>query len=133
MFTNKVYSRRVQLKKVPQSCWEETSVDLFGPLQSRNHIVVIQDRSSCYPVAKLFKSSKEKSIIFALKYVYDTFGNPIRQKSDNRAPFNSKEMENVIKYRYIEQIKTSSGYNSPNNLETVMNPLGKAIKIDCSV
>lgn len=95
--------------------------------------MVIQDRSSCYPVAKRFKSTKAKSIILALKYVCVTFGNPIRQKSDNRAPINSKKIENVIKYRYIEQIKTSSGYNSPNNFKTVINPLGKAIKIDCSV
>ena len=64
-------------KKVHESCWEETSVDLFGPLPSKNHIVVIQDlASSCYPIAKLVKSTSAKSVIPVLK---DTFGDSISQ------------------------------------------------------
>ena len=43
--------------------------------------------------------------------------------------FNSKEMENFTKNRNIEQIKTPPGHPSPNNLETVMKPLGKTMKI----
>ena len=36
------------------------SVDLFGPLPSKNHIVVIQDFASRYPIAKLVKSTNAK-------------------------------------------------------------------------
>ena len=36
------------------------SVDLFGPLPSKNYIVVIQDFASRYPIAKLVKSTNAK-------------------------------------------------------------------------
>ena len=47
--------------KLPDGCWKETSVDLFGPLLSKNHTVVIQDLASYYPTAKLVKSTNAKS------------------------------------------------------------------------
>ena len=56
MFTKKVYRHPIKPNKVPERCWAETSVDLFGPLSSKNHIVVIQDLASRYPIAKLVKS-----------------------------------------------------------------------------
>ena len=129
MFTNKVYRHPLEPNKVPGKCWEETSVDLFGPLPSQNHIIVIQDLASRYPVAKLVKSTSAKFVIPVLEEIYDTFGNPTRQKSDNGPPFNSKEMKAFTDNRNIEQIKTPPGHPSPNNSETVMKPLGKAMKI----
>ena len=38
-------------------------------------------------------------------------------------------MENFTKNRNIEQIKTPPEHISPNNVETVMKPLGIAMKI----
>ena len=64
-----------------------------------------------------------------LEDVYDTFGNPIRQKSDNGPPFNSKEMEKFTKNRNIEQVKTPAGYLSLNNGETVMKHWVKQWKL----
>ena len=125
MFTNKVYRHPIRPNKGPERCWEETSVDLFGPLPSKNHIVVIQDLASRYPRAKLIESTNVKSDINVL----DTFGNPIGEKSDNGPSLNFKEMENLTKNRNIEQFKTPPGHPSPNNVETVVKPLGKAMKI----
>ena len=70
-----------------------------------------------------------QSVIPVLEDVYDTFRNLIQQKSDSRPPFNSKEMENFTKNRNIEQVKTPPGHSFPNNLETVMKPLCKTMKI----
>ena len=67
MFTNKVYRHPIEPNKVPGKCWEETSVDLFGPLPSQNNIIVIQDLASRYPVAKLVKSTSAKSVIPVLE------------------------------------------------------------------
>ena len=99
MFTNKVYRHPIKPNKVEERYLEETSIDLFRPLPSKNPILVIQDLASCYPVAKLVKSTNAKSVIPVLEDVYDTFGNPIQQKSDNRSLFNSKEMEKSTKNR----------------------------------
>ena len=57
------------------------------------------------------------------------FGNPERQKSDNGPPFKSKEMDNFTDSRDITQIKIPPGHPSRNNVETVMKPMGKAMKI----
>ena len=80
MFTNKVYRHLIKANKVPEICGEETSVDLFGPLPSKNHILVIQDLASRYPIAKLVKSTNARSVIPVLEDVYDTVGTPILQK-----------------------------------------------------
>ena len=128
MFTNKVFRHPVEPNKVPGKSWEETSVDLFGPLPSQNHIVVMQDIASCYPVAKFVKSTSAKSVILVLKEAYNTFGNPVQQKSDNGPLFNSREMKTFTDNRNIEQVKMPPGHLSPNNAETVMKPLGKAMK-----
>ena len=68
------------------------SVDLLGPLPTSHHVLVVQDLASHYPVAKIVKSTNAKSVIPVLRDTYDLFGNPLRQKSDNGPPFDSKEM-----------------------------------------
>ena len=132
MFSNKVFRHPIEPNKVPGKCWEETSVDLFGPLPSQNHIVVIQDLESRYPVAKFVKSTSANSVIRVLEEAYDTFGNPDRQRSDNEPRFNSREMKTFTDNKNTEQVKTPPGHPSPDNAETTMKPLGKVIKIGYS-
>ena len=48
MFTNKVYRHPIKPNKVPEKCWKGTFVDIFGPLPSKNYILVIQDLASRY-------------------------------------------------------------------------------------
>ena len=128
-YTNKHIREPIQPNKVPEKCWEEVSVDLFGPLPSSNHIVVIQDLASRFPVAKVVKSTSSKSVLPVLAETYNNFGNPKVQKSDNGPPFNSQEMTNFANKRDIELVKIAPGHPAANNVETVMKPLGKAMKI----
>ena len=87
----------IKPNKALERCWKETAVDLLGSLPSKNHIVVIQDLASRYPIAKLVESNNAKSIISVLEDVYDSFGNLIRKERDNGSPFNSQEMDNFTK------------------------------------
>ena len=89
MFLNKIYEHPTKPNKVSERCWEETSVDLYGPLPSQNHTVVIQALSSLYPIVKFSKSTSAKLVIPVLEDVYDAFKNQFRQKSDNRSSFDS--------------------------------------------
>ena len=93
---------------------------------------MIQDLASRFPVAKLVSSTAAKKVIPVLKEAYDTFGNPNIQRSDNGPPFNSLEMKRFTDSRSIEQTKIPPGHPAPNNVETVMKPLGKAMKIGFS-
>ena len=128
-FTNKNIKEPIQPNKVPKRCWEEVSVDLFGPMPSSHHIVVVQDLASRFPVAKIVKSTAAKSVIPVLEDTYNTFGNPVVQKSDNGPPFSSKEMDAFTQQRDISQVKIAPGHPAANNVETIMKPLGKAMKI----
>ena len=67
MFTNKLYRHPIKPNKIPERCWKETSVDLFGPLPSKNHIVVIQDLTPRYSIAKLVQSTNAKSTVSVLE------------------------------------------------------------------
>ena len=128
-FTTKYVREPIQPNKVPQKCWEEVSVDLFGPLPSSNHVVVVQDLASRFPVAKIVRSTSAKSVLPVLAETYNNFGNPTTQKSDNGPPFNSCEMNDFTAKRNIEQVKIAPSHPAANNVETVMKPLGKAMKI----
>ena len=51
---------------VPTKCWESVAVDLFGPLPSRNHVVVVQDLGSRYAVARLVSSTSANKVLPAM-------------------------------------------------------------------
>ena len=58
MFANKKTKEPIKHHEVPQKCWETVAVDLFGPMPSSKHVVVVQDICSRNPVAKLVSSTK---------------------------------------------------------------------------
>ena len=53
----------------------------------------------------------------------------MRQKTDNGPPFNSHKIAKFATNRNIDQVKTPPRHPAANNVETVMKPLGKAMKI----
>ena len=129
LFTDTKRTAPIQSHKAPQKCWEQVSVDLFGPMPSSKHIVVVQDMASRFPAAKLVSSTKADQVIPAISEIYDNYGNPENQLSDNGPPFNSKEMETFASNRQINLQKSPPGHPESNPVETFMKPLGKAMKI----
>ena len=115
--------------KVPQHCWEKVAVDLFGPMPSRNHVVVVQDLASRFPTAKLVTSTSAEKVLPALSEIYNSYGNPETQLSDNGPPFNSAAMQKFAAERDIRLEKIPPLHPSANPVETFMRPLGKAMKI----
>ena len=115
--------------KVPLHNWEKVSVDLYGPMPSSKHIVVVQDLASRYPAAMLVSSTGAENVIPALTKMYDTYGNPDQQLSDNGPPFNSNAMAGFANGRGIEIQTAPPNHPSSNPVENFMRPLGKAMKI----
>ena len=128
-FTDKKTSEPLAAHKVPEKNWSKVAVDLFGPMPSDNHIVVVQDLASRFPAAKLVRSTKAASVIPAMTEIYDNFGNPEVQLSDNGPPFNSSAMENFCKSRNIHTEKIPPLHPSANPAETFMKSVGKTMKI----
>ena len=114
---------------VPQKCWETVAVDLFGPMPSSRHVVVVQDIGSRYPAAKLVSSTKADKVIPALDEVYGDYGYPEVQISDNGPPFNSHKMEQYVDSHSIKTRFATPYFPSQNPAETFMKTVGKAMKI----
>ena len=104
-------------------------MDLFGPMPSRKHVVVVQDLASRFPAAKLVTSTSANKVLPALAEIYDSYGNPSKQLSDNGSPFNSEDMKNFAQSRGINLEKIAPMHPVSNPAETFMRPLGKAMKI----
>ena len=128
LFTDKKTQEPIIPHKVPEKCWSEVAVDLFGPMPNAKHVVVVQDMASRFPAAKIIASTKADKVIPAIEDIYDAYGNPDSQLSDNGPPFNSKAMEHFASKRDICLKKTPPLHPSSNPVETFMKPLGKAMK-----
>ena len=86
---------------VPEKCWEKVAVDLFGPMPSKKHVVVVQDMGTRFPVAKLVTSTAADKVIPVLSDIYNNYGNPDVHRSDNGPPFNSKAFKEFSESRGI--------------------------------
>ncbi|CAB3984514.1 Retrovirus-related Pol poly from transposon [Paramuricea clavata] len=128
VFVDKKTKEPIKPHRVPEKCWETVAVDLFGPMPSSKHVVVVQDLASRYPAAKLVTSTKADKVIPVLTEIYETYGNPDVQISDNGPPFNSIQMQNFAKTKDIKLQKSPPLQPSSNPVETFMRPLGKAMK-----
>ena len=92
LFTDKKTTEPQKAHQVPDKNWETVAVDLFGPMPSSHHVVVVQDLASRYPCAKLVASTSASSVLPALSDIYNTMGSPQNQLSDNGSPFQSAAM-----------------------------------------
>ena len=129
MFSNKKTTEPIHHHHVPDKCWDTVAVDLFGPMPDKNHVIVVQDLASRFPAAKLVSSTSSRQVLPALSDIYDNYGNPSTQISDNGPPFNSREMELFAQKRDIELKKTPPLHPQANPAETFMKSLGKTMKI----
>ena len=73
-----------------------------------------------------------EKVLPALSEIYDTYGNPRNQLSDNDPPFNSKAMEKFAQKRDINLEKTPRLHPQSNSVEMFLKPLGKTMKIVCN-
>ena len=128
-FVDKKTKEPIDHHKVPSKCWNTVAVDLFGPMPSSNHIVVVHDLASRFPAAKLVRSTKAECVLPALANIYDCYGNPEVQISDNGPPFNSQKMAKFAKDRDIALRHTAPYHPNANPAETCMKPIGKAMKL----
>jgi hypothetical protein len=63
MFIDKKTKEPTKPHQVPEKCWDTVAVDLFGPMPSSKHVVVVQDLASRFPAAKLVTSMKADRVI----------------------------------------------------------------------
>ena len=128
IFVDKKTQDPIVPHKISEKCWEKVSVDLYGPMPSSNHIIVVQDTKSRFPSAKLVSSTSADKVIPKLTEIYDCYGDPDIQISDNGPPFQSKKMNEFAKSRDINLRYNAPYHPASNPVENFMRPLGKAMK-----
>ena len=111
------------------SAWEMISVDLFGPLPDKRHILVAQDMMSKFPAAKIINKTDTATITETLKEFYDAYGTPATHRTDNGPPFNSKGFVEFSKRQGINHTTSFPYHPQANPVECFMKPLGKAMKV----
>ena len=127
-FTMKTTKEPVAAQPTTDACWEEVSIDLFGPLPDKRHVLVMQDTSSRFPTAAIVPGTAATPVINALDKMYTNYGHPARHRTDNGPPFNSDEFRRYSEDKGIEHVLTYPHHPQGNPVETFMKPLGKALK-----
>ena len=127
--TQKGTKELVAPQKTTGVAWEEVSIDLFGPLPDRKHVLVVQDIVSRFPSATVLPNTSTGPVIKALEDIYLAYGHPDGHRTDNGPPFNSKGFQEFSKSKGIEHILRYPYHPQGNPCETFMKPLGKALKV----
>ena len=91
-------------------------------MPSSRHVVVVQDIGSRFPAAKLVASTNASKVLPVLREIYDAYGNPKRQISDNGPPFNSQAMRQFTADKGIKMQQIPPLHPSANPTETFMRP-----------
>ena len=104
------------------------SVDLFGPMPDRKHVLAIIDKSSRFPAAKIVPNTSTAAVTKALSQIYADYGYPDTHQTDNGPPFNSDAFAEYSTENGIQHIKTYPYHPSGNPVENFMRPLGKSMK-----
>ncbi len=87
MFTNKTTKEPLKIIKHPEEAWQDVSIDLFGPMPDKKHIVVVQDMNTQFPAAKVVPSTGGDHVISAIDNIYADFGYPNIHRTDKGPPF----------------------------------------------
>ena len=104
------------------------SIDLFGPMPDKRHVVVVQDVKTRFPCAKIVSSTAGNQVVPAIEGIYNDYGNPDTHRTDNGPPFNSSSFKKMSDTRGIQHRKVFPYHPKANPVETFMKPLGKAMK-----
>ena len=128
MFTNKTTREPLLPHATPSEAWRDVSVDLFGPMPNREHVLAVMDKTSRYPAAKLVPNTSNSAVTAALSEIYADFGQPDSHQTDNGPPFNSDAFAKFSQEHGIQHRKTYPYHPQGNPVENFMRPLGKAMK-----
>ena len=114
--------------KGPSSAWGTVALDLFGPLSTGKHVLVVQGILTRYPAAKIIPSTSSSKVIPALNGIYINYGYPTTHLTENGPPFNSTEFTTFSKNSDIHHQTIYPYHPQANPAEGIMKPLGKALK-----
>jgi transposase InsO family protein len=128
MFKNKTTHEPLQPHNTSDSAWKDVSVDLFGPMPDRRHVIAVIDKASRFPAAKIVPNTSNTAVTGALSQIYADYGQPETHQTDNGPPFNSEGFAKFSTDNGIHHIKTYPYHPQGNPVENFMRPIGTCMK-----
>ncbi|XP_046862897.1 uncharacterized protein K02A2.6-like [Xenia sp. Carnegie-2017] len=114
---------------MPEGPWQTIHADFYGPLPTGQYIIVLIDKYSRYPEAEIISSTSAKALIPKIDAIFARHGIPLKFKSDNGPPFNSKEFSKYLHKLGVKHETSIPEWPQGNSeAEAFMKPLAKAIK-----
>ena len=83
LFTHKNTKEPLISHNTPKEAWQNVSIDFFGPMPDQKHVLVVLDKMSRFPAAKVVPSTAAKPVIKALSDTFTSFGQPESHQTDN--------------------------------------------------
>ena len=81
LFTSKNNKEPIAPVPTTSGTWQEVSVDLFGPMPDKKHVLVVQDTRSRFPAASIVPGTAAQPVLKALDEVYTAYGQPSRHRT----------------------------------------------------
>ena len=114
---------------LPESAWDEISVDFYGPLPSGEYLMVAVDDFSRYPEVEILHALSAKAVMPRLDALFARHGVPNIMKTDNGPPFNGSEISRWGTAIGFHHRKITPLWPQANGeAERFMRTLGKALK-----
>ena len=118
----------VVMSELPADVWVDVSID-FADLPSGEHLLVVTDDYSRFPVVEIVTSTSSKAVIPKLDQIFALFGVPQTVRSDNGPPFNSEEFAKFSHYLGFTHRKITPRWPRANGeVERFMRTLKKVIR-----
>ncbi|KAK3711382.1 hypothetical protein QZH41_003258, partial [Actinostola sp. cb2023] len=95
----------LQMSKLPDGPWLEISADLFGPLPSGQHLLVVIDDYSRFPEVEIVHSTSADAVVPHLDNIISRHQIPIKIRTDNGPPFNSESFAQYTQHMGIKHRK----------------------------
>jgi hypothetical protein len=125
----RTYFQPLQMSNLPNSPFEEVSVDFYGPTPSNTELLVFIDDYSRFAIVVELPNIKVDTVIPALHGIISTFGIPRILKSDNGPTFTSHELERFCKYFGIDHRFTTPYWPRANGeVERFMRNINKVMR-----
>ena len=98
----------VQLSEMPNGLWKRVHIDFYGPLSSREQLLLVINRYCWFSEVQFVQSIKNLIVLLTLDRILSVHGIPKIVMSDNGPPFSSAEFA-----RYATTLGFTHQFSTP--------------------
>ncbi|KAG7479351.1 Retrovirus-related Pol poly from transposon [Solea senegalensis] len=128
--TPETHNEPLQMSDLPDTVWQDVSADFYGPLPTGEHLRVIVDEYSRYPVVEVIHSTSANSVIPVMDKILSMLGIPRTVKTDNGPPFTGEQFSKFAVYMGFHHRKSTPLWpQAKTTAERFMRTLGKCLRV----